>query len=468
MRTDWNLTVKVVYYRASTPGSLGAKDQYVVGFTTEVTKNVGFETRTTNVFVGVDSSGLYKNQDIYWTLEGPIYPNTKIANIVEGIDIISDQLLTIGISTTKIYGVNTIGITSQAKIIAKANIIAPNTSVISVGSTYVEIFPATLNTNLVVGIATTTLSFYEFNGEYSLELSARTTNSDTVENFDMNFGVGTVVGIGSTYLDNAIISYPSGVQVFRIGDFVVPNENIIGEGSTVTGYAVTGFIPNKGNVGKIYFSEPGINTRPIGVATVVFGYYGDAARVTTANDYGDILDVKFSSEETIGINTNIISNIDTSQIVVGQYLDPVTGVFDNELGTYVTDIDGDTITINVASSNTESKDILLRIGNIISQPSKRYIHTQYTTYTIESLTKFGSGIIVDNDSAFPAYGNPPGSSNGDPSLRYIYGLPPTDWDINKVLGVKDYPTDHNRTEFKDLKGRRTYSGPLYPRHVFGR
>ena len=82
MRTDWNLTVKVVYYRASTPGSLGAKDQYVVGFTTEVTKNVGFETRTTNVFVGVDSSGLYKNQDIYWTLEGPIYPNTKIAKVL--------------------------------------------------------------------------------------------------------------------------------------------------------------------------------------------------------------------------------------------------------------------------------------------------------------------------------------------------------------------------------------------------
>lgn len=468
MRTDWNLTVKVVYYRASTYGDLGALNQYVVGFTTEVTKNVGFETRTTNVFVGVDSSGLYKNQDIYWTLEGPIYPNTKIADITEGVDIISNQLLTIGFSTTILYNVNTTGITTQTKIIPKANVIAPNTSVVSVGSSSVEIFPASLNTNLVVGIATTTLSFYEFNGQYSITLSARTTNSDTVENFDMNFGVGTVVGIGSTYLSNARLSYPSGATIFRIGDFVVPNADVISQGSTVTGYAVTGIVPNVGAFGRLFFDSPGINTQPVSALGVVFGYYGDAARVTTANDYGDILDVKFSSEETIGINTSIISNLDTSQIVVGQYLDPVTGVFDNELGTYVTDIDGDTITINVASSNTESKDILLRIGNIISQASKRYIHTQYTTYTIESLTKFASGIVVDNDSAFPAYGNPPGSSNGDPSLRYIYGLSPTDWDINKVLGVKDFPTDHNRTEFKDLKGRRKYSGPLYPRHVFGR
>jgi hypothetical protein len=411
MRTDWNLTVNVFYTRSSTLASISAKNIYAVDFVTEQTRSVGLETRTTNVFVGVDSSGLYPGQDVYWTLENGIYPNTKILDIKEGIDIISEQLLTIGMSTTRIYGVDTSLITTQTGIVQKANIIAPNTFVTSVGSTYIDISPASVNTNLVVGIATTTLSFYEYSGTYSVDLSARTTNS-FFETLDLSFGVGTVVGIGSTYLDNANITYPSGAKLFEIGDFISPLNNIIGQGTTVIGFNINVGLGSTAGIGstvgvgstappppptvgvastgQIYLSIAGINTVSISTVGVAFGYYGDAARVTTAVDAYDQI--------------------------------------------------------------------------------KRYSYSSYDSYTIQFLTKFPSAFVVDNTTAFPAYANPVGSENGDPSLRFIHGsdLSNAIWDINKVLGVKDYPTDHNKNEFMQQKGRRQYKGHLYPRHVFGR
>ena len=806
MRTDWNLTVSAFIERASIPGSIGALDQYVSppGFVVETTKLLDVPTRTTNIFVGVDSSGLYVGQDLLY-VPGLIYPNTKIKQITEGINTIDSQQIEVGITTTILYNVDTSLLNTNLKLSGVQNIIDQGTSIISVDSNSIEIFPPSLNTT---GIITTNISFYEGSGEYSITLSARTTNNfDQFANID--FGVGTVIGIGSTFITNTDAFFPSGgpkifvgdqvAQLFGIigtgytvsgigtyvsssfiqfflkteinpyrylqsttntvnvggmstliaigdyvrgqyftrdtfvtsisggtvsfdkpttntfslqtsvgftrsagvsqisniveintkgiflGDFAVSNvtdpdtfvvgigtsqitlnkptingsettgdigitttiitgidtsriqlgyeilevPGVISAGTTITGFPkesvtvhvqknsvgvlttrlynirvtdllldsdkttfdsdifsfgpystgitantkllavpaviaqgtyvtsvvdpiaeyttfdsdiVTTFdseettfdaLPIDGyieifpktlnNLGiatttltffndiynlsistatqntspiedqllniflttngeflfgdyrvvetiknNIFLNKAGINTIPVGIATFTFGYVGDLSRVTTAEDYGDLLDVTFTEiGKSIDPESNVIQ-LNTSQISEGQYLKPVTGVFDNESGTFVEIVNPSSIQINVGSSNTIRQSVKLQIGNLITKESKRYTFDKFTNYTIQFLTQFPRAFDTDNTTAFPAYANPAGSANGDPSLRYSFTSTPKEFDVNKTLGRKDFPYDITSRQLAAARGRRNYEGPVYPRHVFGR
>lgn len=836
MRTDWNLTVPSFIERISIPGAIGALNQYIEppGFLVETTKLVDIKTRTRNISVGIDSSGLYIGQDVKYTL-GLIYPNTKIIGINEGINVVNTQNIKVGITTTLLFGVNTSLISEDLKILGVQNIIQNGTSIENIfpqtveniffdsdeitfdgsgrtfdssptifTSGYIEIFPPTLNTT---GIITTNLSFYEGSGEYTVTLSAPTTN-----NFDqftsLDFGIGTVVGIGSTFIYNTNAYFPNGSPKVINGDKVAELFGIIGAGYTVTGIGsyvssssiefflkteinpyvlpietnsvnvgiitefiavgdrvrgqyfdentlvtfvstntvvfdtpslntftartsvgftrfaevsqvsnivgintkgiflddyvvseivdpytfvtsvglneitlnqptingsettgdigittdiitginttnidigyeileipgvvsagttITGFVkesvtvhiqensvgvlttrlfnirvtdllfdsdkttfdsdifsfgPYSTGIGKntklktvssviaegtyvvsvadpiaenttfdstidstfdsdiisfdaypvegyidifpktlnnlgiatttltfyndiynlsisnftqntspiedqlfniflttnaeflfgnydlveviknnIFISKSGINTVPVGIATFTFGYDGDLSKVTTAEDYGDILDVTFTElGKTITPNSNIIQ-VNTSNISEGQYLKPVTEVFDNELGTFVEVVNQNSIKINVGSSNTTNKTVNLKIGNLITKESKRYTYDEFDDYTIQFLTIFPRTFVVENSTAFPAYANPPGSSNGDPSLRYSFTSTPKEFDVNKTLGIKDFPYEITSRELAAARGRRNYESPLYPRHVFGR
>ncbi len=782
MRTDWDFTVLAFIPRVSIPGSISATDQYAPpGFVVQTTKFLEIQTRTTNVFVGIDSSGLYVGQDIIY-IPGITYPNTKILQINEGINVISTQSTTIGINTTILSGIDTTGITTETKILLIQNVIAQATSVVSVLPNSVEIFPPSLN---FAGVSTSNVSFYEGNGEYSITLSARTTNNFD-EFLELDFGIGTVVGVGSTFIFNAEAYFPSGSQKVFVEDELAQIDGIIGPNNTVTGIdtyvkssfisfshkteinpyrylgagsssvsvggistlvalgdyvrgpfftnntvvtsivggnigfqppslntfaletqigftrpvsispitntiginttgifvddyvvsavtdpdtfvtsvgineivlsrdtingtfttgnigvttniitgintariqagltileipgvlstgaVVSGFVRNNvtlnsqftqigvntsrlyninttgfttdprtkifpitGIIGqettvtsvidpiaegltfdnttftfdsdditfdsypvqgyltispnslnsvgiattvtfyneivsvriskftenltpiedqlfniyvdtdaeflfgqynlvedeknRIYLSQSGINTVSVGVATFVFGFTGGVSKVTTAEDYGDLLDVTFQQEKkNIGITASTIG-INTSQISVGQYLNPVTEVFDNQSGTFVTSVGEEFITINVGSSNTSVKSVNLKIGNLITKESKRYSYDTFDSYTIQFLSQFARAFVTENTAVFPAYANPAGSSNGDPSLRYSFTSMPTEWDVNKVLGRKDFPYDINSRELAAARGRRNYESPLYPRHVFGR
>jgi hypothetical protein len=788
MRTDWNLTVSAFIERASIPGSIGALDQYIdpPGFVIETTKLLDVETRTTNIFVGVDSSGLYVGQDVLY-VPGLIYPNTKIIQIIEGINIIDSQQIEVGISTTRLFNVDTSLLNFGLKLLKIQNIIDEGTSIISIDSNSVEIFPPSLNTT---GIITSTISFYEGSGEYSITLSARTTNNfDQFANLD--FGIGTIVGIGSTFIFNADAFFPSGNPKIFVGDQVSQLSGIIGLGYTVTGIttyvntssiifklkteispyyslqplsstvnvggistlvaigdfvrgphfdpttivtSISGnnvsFVPpslntfirpssvgftrsanvsqisdivgintkgifendfvvsevtepdtfvvsigsneitlnqstingsettgdigittdiitgintsrievgyeileipgvisvgttiigfpkevvtihiqenevgilttklfNIGTVGlqttgiveqtkllavpgiiaqgtyvtsvvdpiseyttfdstivttfdseeitfdafpiegyieilpktlnnlgiatttltffneiynvsistftqnttpieeqllnifltttpeflfgnyelvetfknNILLNTAGINTTPVGIATFTFGFIGDVARVTTAEDYGDLLDVTFVElDKEIQPEIDTIQ-VNTSQISEGQYLKAVTGVFDNESGTFVEEVNQNSIRINVGSSNSITENVTLKIGNLITKESKRYSFDEFTNYTIQFLTEFPRAFETENTTAFPAYGNPPGSANGDPSLRFSFTSNPKEFDINKTLGQKDFPYDITSRQLAAARGRRNYEGPVYPRHVFGR
>lgn len=836
MRTDWNLTVSAFIERVSIPGAIDAKDLYVdPGFVLETTKSVVVQTRTTNVFVGIDSSGLYVGQDLLY-VPGLTYPNTKILEITEGINIVDTQSIEVGITTTLLFGVDTSTITQDLKLLQIQNIIAKGTYIEEIvypseesiffdtdqvtfdrdqttfdlfstifSQGYVEIFPPSLNNT---GIITSNISFYEGNGEYSITLSARTTNNSD-EFVDLNFGVGTVVGIASTVITNADAFFPNGspktfvgdqvAQLFGIiglgytvtgigtyitssniefflkteispyyslqpqttsvnvggistlvtvgdlvrgphfaddtvvtsksgntvffspeslntslrpsdvgftrlanvglisniveinttgifeGDFVVsevtdpdtfvvsvgtseiilnqPTINgsettgdigittsiitgintlninvgyeileipgVISAGTTITGfpkeiqtvhiqentvgllttklfnirrtdllfdsdqitfdtdeynfgpystgitentkleavpaiiaqgtyvtsvvdpiaeyttfdstilttfdseeitfdsYPVEGYIEifpkTLNNLGiatttltffneiynvsistftqntspiedqplsifltttaeflfgyyelvettknNIFLNKAGINTTPVGIATFTFGYEGDVSRVTTAEDYGDLLDVTFTElNKTINPETNTIQ-LNTSQISEGQYLKPVTGVFDNESGTFVEIVNSGSIQINVGSSNSIRESVKLQIGNLITKESKRYTFDEFTDYTIQFLTQFPRAFDTENTTAFPAYANPAGSTNGDPSLRYSFTSTPKEFDVNKTLGQKDFPYDITSRQLAAARGRRNYEGPVYPRHVFGR
>lgn len=284
----------------------------------------------------------------------------------------------------------------------------------------------------------------------------------------------TIVGMNTQGIiaNESVISpqldgYINGTVVQFVGSNYIQLSNPTTNTGITTGEFLFGFYTtNTFYKDRIYFNKSGINTSLVGVATFTVGYFGGGTKVTTAQDYGDLIDVKFSGITTISPNTSNIT-VDTSQLLVNQYLRPVTEVFDNETGTYITNVGSGNITINVGSSNTDSQTILLEIGDLTLKESKRYLYNPFSSYTFGFLTIFGSGIVVSNDSAFPAYANPPGSSNGDPSLRYGYTSSPTSWDINKVLGVKDFPQDKTGTERAAARGRRTYIG-FYPHHIFGR
>jgi hypothetical protein len=784
MRTDWNFTVLAFTTRSSVLGSIGAlENQYLSSapFSIQTTKPVVIDARTTNVFVGIDSSSLYVGQDLFY-VPGIIYPNTKILEIVEGRNVISAQSIPVGISTTILTNVNTSGITTQTKISLSQNVIADGTSIVSVGTSSLQIFPPSLN---FAGIATRSLSFYNGSGEYSLTLSARTTNSFE-EFINLDFGTGSVTGIGSTFIFNTDAYYGSGGPItfvgdelgqtsgiittgysvtgidtytsssttnfnikteidgykyleartysvnvgsisslvaigdyvrgpyftsnttvtsisgstvsfgssstntyalisdvgftrpvsvsevsnvininttgIFVGDYVVsavlePNTyvvsvgvnsitlnnptingaatvgslgittniitgistsrlevglgvaqipGIIPSGTTITGFvkqptiigiqtnvvgvqttrlygldttnittqsklsAVSGIIaqgtyvksifttfgtnetfdselitfdsenskfdslPVRGYVeifpaslntagigtttsltffsetvnvqinnftqnstpipsqllnlyldvstefafgqystvqnqkNRIYFNKSGINTAPISSAGFTFGYTGPVSKITTAQDYGDLLNVTFSQQnKSIGINTNIIG-INTSLVSIGQFIKPVTEVFDNESGTFIESILEGAIKTNVGTSNTTTTLVNFKLGNLITKESKKYTFDTFDSYTIQFLSQFQRAFVTQNTSVFPAYANPPGSIFGDPSLRYTFTSFPTDWDINKVLGIKNFPYDVTARERAAARGRRSYGGPFYPRHVFGR
>ena len=611
MRTDWVFETISFFPRSSISGSIGALDQYLIppGFSIEATKSVGINTRTTNIFIGLDTSGLYVGQDVEY-IPGIIYPNTKILSINPGVDIVSTQSTLVGPNTTRISGINTTGITTDLKVLVNPNVIAPNTVIVGILSSAVQIFPASLNSSGV----TTQINFYQNNSDFNIDISARTTNN-FVETVNLGFGTGTVVGVGSTFFFNVDARFPSGALKFVVGDDLVPLTGILTGGYNVVGFDTyisgisTNFIlkteinpyrylgaastsvnvglitaliapgdfvrgqyfpnstvssstissisgqtvyfspeslntfavetsvaftrlsssisPSATTIGintvgintqdsvvgtfvapntvvtlvgenyiqinnptintittqaellfgyyqdtisyknRVYLNKSGINTSLVGVTTFTVGYYGPETKVTTAEDYGDLINAVLSEKITIGPNASNIS-VDTSGLSINQYLKPVTGVFDREGGTYITSVGSGNITINVGSSNTVPQTILLEIGDLTFKESKRYLYNPFNSYTFGFLTIFGSGIVVSNDSAFPDYANPPGSANNDPSLRYKYSpFIPISWDINKVLGVKDLPQDKTGSERAAARGRRTYIG-FYPHHIFGR
>lgn len=213
-------------------------------------------------------------------------------------------------------------------------------------------------------------------------------------------------------------------------------------------------------------------------SSLKFTYY-EEEKVDTATDYGDLLDVTRSFKSLVGVGTTVIDNtivistptsgITTENLSIGQYLKQVRGVFDNETESYIVGIGETSLTINVGSSNTTPKITNIVVGNLIQKETNRYSYNPLSSYTIDFLTKFKSGIDLENLILFPIYGNPPGSSNEDPSLRYKYSMfLPTSWDINKVLGVKDYlALSYIQKERLAARGRRNYKG-IYPRHIFGR
>lgn len=784
MRTDWNFTVFAFTTRSSVLGSIGAlENQYLSssGFSTQTTKSVEIDARTTNIFVGIDSSGLYVGQDLFY-VPGIIYPNTKILDIVEGRNVVSTQSIQVGVSTTILTNVDTLGITTQSKISLSQNVIADGTSIVSVASSSVQIFPPSLN---FAGIATRSLSFYNGSGEYSLTLSARTTNNFG-EFINLDFGTGSVTGIGSTFIFNTDAFYPNGSPITFVGDELAQTSGIITTGYSVTGidtytsssstnfnvkteiddykylqaqtysvnvgsisslvaiddyvrgphftsdtqvtsisgstvsfgssstntfalisdvgftrpvsvsevsniiginttgifvgdYAVsavlepntfvvsvgsdsitlnnptingaattgnlgittniitgintsrlevglgvaqipgiipsgttiTGFIKQPSIIGiqtnivgvqttrlygldttnittqsklsavsgviatgtyvksifstlgenesfdstlvtfddenskfdsspvrgyveifpqslnttgigtttsltffnetvnvrinnftqnsipltnqllnlyldvntefvfgqystvqneknRIYLNKSGINTVPISSAGFTFGFTGPVSKITTAQDYGDLLNITFSQQnKSIGINTNIIG-INTSLVSIGQFIKPVTEVFDNESGTFIESILEGSIKTNVGTSNTITTLVNFKLGNLVTKESKRYTFDKFNDYTVQFLSIFQSAFVTENTTAFPAYANPAGSSFGDPSLRFSFTSSPTDWDINKVLGIKNFPYDITSRELAAARGRRSYGGPFYPRHVFGR
>lgn len=465
------ITTQIDFYQNSSDFNIDISARTTNSFVE--TTNLGFGTGTV---VGVGSTFFF-NADAKFPSGAPkiikgddVVPLSGI--FTEGYKVVGFDTYVSGVSTdfflkTEINPYRYLGAGSSS-----ISVPVPIVTLLSIGD-YVRGQYFSSDTR-ILSIVGTSVSFQPAStNTFALETSVGFTRpAFSLSPGSTTIGMSTVgIKTGDVVISPQLNGYVNQTIVTSVGSGTIQINNPTTNTGITTGEFLFGYYTTTTSYkNRIYFNKSGINTSLVGIATFTVGYYGSATKVTTAQDYGDLISAVFSEQKIIPANTSNIS-LDTSLLSPNQYLKPVTGVFDNETGTYITSVGPGNITINVGSSNSTSKDILLEIGNLTLKESKRYLYNAFNSFTFGFRSKFPSGIAPPNSTtAFPAYANPPGSANGDPSLRYKYSssLKLASWDINKVLGVKDYVQPSLKgSERAAARGRRTYNA-FYPHHIFGR